>query len=1097
MLLYPDFYRRYGVRRAIQLAAPPLRDLQVLELPKGSLVHFVPEGEATSISPGDPLLRGAKAITYVEHILELSERRGNPRPIMTSISRKVSDFHRKYRMFRKVMDISHLGSNPNLFLVEDYGLLPEIYRYPPNIYLSYNKWHNLQSTLWANVERLGKRLDRQQFIECRVPSLLPSKAMLQKGLGKASTKLLRLFPDHESLFVLELWKWLGVNREESILKGLSEETLRKVNLVWIESGKWVVMNLGLLNDWRVPTSDELKAGAAKKKGLAAVAMSNYLLRMLMLLTDQRSAPEPDAAQAEEEAKVLKAADAPEAPTEGAGDEPAPVAAPSVVKHPEELLKAPVGDETDEVKIDVKTTQVTDLDLSGMEDTHANLQKLDAIIERDLKALDQMREEQAAEAILGGLDADEKQLERSASLVDDSVGFLDPKLLDVPVLKEKTPEESVMQKADHYADLGMISAAEYRRFEKLASSYKTLPDPYGIEKTLAQVVKVPEKDLVVKPVVVAEDHKGLVDPSMAKTTLKSFDAQYVEKVMPKDVAGAVLGLQHAGVAVTGYRVEENVDAMNAYEAHAVQLTPVHGKATTIHFRLPKVDEHGQFTVNGVKYTMAKQRADNPIRKTDAQTVALTSYYGKVFISRSTKKVADYANWITNIIAEIGMDLKDQRVTDMMLSNVYDNYQHVPRIYSILAMRFRSFKSGELSFFLDHETRDTFYAETEAKPSLKKTEGSRFTFIGVWGKERWPIVVDKDNVLYKVVREGSKGNAFDYETLGTMEDILKLDVAKAPRESVEIKVLGKTIPVGIFLAYEMGFDNLLKVLRVKPNRSVGPGERLNLAKDEYAITFEDERFIFTKSSKKEGLILQSLAAWNQTLVNYGVELFNRKAIYLNVLDRSHLGVRYLREMDLLVDLFIDPITAEILAKDKLPGTFVGLVMLACEMLESDFARDETDLEDSRIRGYERFSGAVYNTLVKAIRLQRARGIPNAPIEMHPDAVWRAITSDPSVRIVEESNPIHELKAQEEVTFSGTGGRSARSMVGRTRLFQTNDLGVISEATKDSADVAITTYLTANPQFTDLRGHTARYNPKETGASSLLSTSAMLAPGSDRDD
>ena len=73
----------------------------------------------------------------------------------------------------------------------------------------------------------------------------------------------------------------------------------------------------------------------------------------------------------------------------------------------------------------------------------------------------------------------------------------------------------------------------------------------------------------------------------------------------------------------------------------------------------------------------------------------------------------------------------------------------------------------------------------------------------------------------------------------------------------------------------------------------------------------------------------------------------------------------------------------------------------------------------------------------------------------------------------------------------------MVKRSRVFHPNDMGVISESTVDSGDVAISTFLTADPNFSSLRGLSRRYIPGVDGATKLISTAALVSPCADRDD
>ena len=95
----------------------------------------------------------------------------------------------------------------------------------------------------------------------------------------------------------------------------------------------------------------------------------------------------------------------------------------------------------------------------------------------------------------------------------------------------------------------------------------------------------------------------------------------------------------------------------------------------------------------------------------------------------------------------------------------------------------------------------------------------------------------------------------------------------------------------------------------------------------------------------------------------------------------------------------------------------------------------------------------------------------MDVNPYAIWRSITTDPAVVVANEINPIQNLKETEAVTYGGNGGRSGTTMVKHTREYHVNDLGTMSEATVDSSDVGINVFLSANPNFTSVRGISRR--------------------------
>lgn len=491
---------------------------------------------------------------------------------------------------------------------------------------------------------------------------------------------------------------------------------------------------------------------------------------------------------------------------------------------------------------------------------------------------------------------------------------------------------------------------------------------------------------------------------------------------------------------------------------------------------------------------------PIRKIATDRVALTSYYGKIFVGRSTKHVNDYGQWIRNSIMARGLDPENTVITNLQPADVFDNLYKSSRIYSILAKAFRGFnvnyKDSEYSLMFDHTKRESLYGqdaiaayEKDGLIIVGKNNTLKSKGIGPLGTDVL-LVMDNNGMLYS----GVIGNL--HELCG-IEEFLGLDSFKAPVDLAELLVMGKNIPIGIILGYKIGLTNLIKMLGCSVRR-INAGARVNLESNEYPLVFSDETLVFSKDDRKAAIILAGFNEYHKAIRGFSVYEFDKPGVYLNTIESVGYGVRYLREIDRMYKMFIDPITRDLLIEMKEPTNFHGLLLRSCEMLLDDAHPDELDPAYMRIKGYERMAGAVYSEIIKAIRSHDGRsGRSKLPIEMNPYAVWRNISDDPSVAIVSDINPIENLKEIEAVTYNGTGGRNSRSMTKRTRAYHKNDMGTMSESTVDSSDVAINTFMSADPQFTSLRGISKPYSEKETGTASLLSTSALLAPCSDMDD
>lgn len=1077
--LYDQYFRKYGILRPVQLVQPKAQKLEELVLPQNSLLHYLPEDEIEICIPQThPLLANAERLTLIRHIDKLTSEEGKPRLLPVPVASVKTQFHRRNRRTREMITPEvtlremgdeemksaggPVGTAPLQVKVYNYGLLNQLYRYPTNFFRAYNRWRNIQHTLWTHIGDVGRNHPNvNQFLFARLPVVLPTLAYLLRGEKEMTRDLMLRFTQPESLFILELWKWLGDKRSTSILSRATPAELRKTNIIFQEQDRWIMVNLGRLDDWRKrPDSEEgpvQMGGAVETKQI-----QRRFLRMLMALMEVRTGIVGDATQ-----PIAEKIDAIPEVTVGADSE---IAVKTVVKADPIQLKV-TDDEGKTTKVRLTAHLNLDKLPEGLgEETEENRALIDEAISMDLKALDHLAA-QYEESLVDG---------EEDSPIDSYEGEVSAMAKYEP--KDTSSEKGVMDAVDQLADAGMVSGAEYRRMQALASAYTRIPNPFG-EGMLADMLTVTPEELSLENPQHFPDNPQVPDKSLLKSTIVDYTPKYLREVYPKDVARTLMAFQKVGVAVTSVEHEEVRNALNHFERFSIQLTPAQGKQSTIHMRVPKVKPDGTYIDNGSRYRMRVQRGDLPIRKINPRQVALSSYYDRCVISRSEKMVDNRHVWITNRIAAMAMDPENTKVTEPALSNVFVSDNRTPRIYSMLAHRFLSFQSGDLFFFFDYTSRhEKFGAER-----VDEIEKGGLTVIGSHGNNL--LVVDNGNAIYEAV-------GLELKPLGTMLEILGV-TDTPPTEVAEMKIFRKQVPVGIFLAYHLGMTELFRVLGVTPRR-VPTGTRLNMADDEMAIRFQDEAWIIPNDGGQAGLILAGIVKYEKITKDYSSHLFDRKDVYFNVLERAGMGVRYIREMSLLQQMFVDPMTEDVLKEMGEPTDFIGLCFRSCELLVTDWSPQETDMAYMRLKGYERMVGAMYGEMIKSLRQFNSRGaIANRKIDMHPEAVWVNIATDSVKKAVEEANPVHCMREREEVTFSGTGGRSGRSMVERARVYHPNDMGVISESTKDSADVSVTTFTTANPTLTSVRGITRRIDIEKDGPASILSSPALLSPAADRDD
>lgn len=1105
MILRIPFYRDYGIRRQTQMVAPPLHPVSVLTLPRDSLFHYFPTDPiGIAMDRNDPIFNFYEVkFAQMFHVSEYSDEEpvGRFRHIINPLRMSIMEFHRKNRFFRFSRDWHTALDNARMLTIFNYASLDLVYRYMPTPMMAFERWNNRYRTLWSMIAKVAKDTQRHQYVVLDIPVIQPPVTRLMKyeQTGMTTALFAGGLQKDDQFVVADMWTWLGHNRENSAIAQVSEDDLNRVNLIFMEAGKWTVINMGILNSWRERDDDEeplnIELTKELNKGvytsapaLATLRLQRRALRFFMALNEvalstngmDETNPEEDAIDVEQ-ANAAEMANAPrddngelifnrDKPVEK--DEVAIEPAGPVVTAPDEVVVKPMSTgarlrEERALKRKVAntakgSTQLTSDDTLIVEDAMIDDPVYsDEDIERDLAKLEEI-------AIAGENDI-----------------TLNYRPYRAP---EKTLESGVMAQADELVKKGLLSPAQHRRMEKLANRYKELPNPYGEGKFLELLTIPPEDVLVEDTNLLVEDIKGVNDKSFLSSSLKAFDRRYTKKVLKKDVAKMAMSLQKAGVAIQSYDVSKVEDINDTFEIHTIRVQPVVGTASTLRFRLPVVDENGNFRVGGVMSRMRKQRGDIPIRKIGPDEVAMTSYYSKLFVQRTERMVFNFDAWLVNQITARGIDDEDSSVTEIRFGKPFIKEQRSPRHYTILAKSFLGFRSGNFTFDFNWKKRDEVFGKdlvalVDTRPELVLCGHDGAT----------PIVMDMENKLYTV---SVVGRTLKIAPINDLIDIIGLNRSKMPVELAEIGIFGKTVPLGFVMAYSIGLGDLLATI-AEPYRRVKTRSHYQVADDEFDVRFEDETLIF-KRTHRSMMIFGGFNRYHRDIKRLSVYTFDKKDIYSSVLTNNNVGVRVVKEMDLMFKMWVDHITEEILVDMGLPTDLFNLFITAVDMLQFDDHPDPMDNNYMRDKGYERFAGMAYAEMIKALRVYGSKPqTATATIDLNPEAVWYTILGDATINQVEDSNPIGNLQEKEVIVYRGEGGRSARSMTVKSRGYHESSTGVISEAGVDKGDVGTVIFATADPSYKNLRGVITPVIDLKDKTARVLSTSTLLGPWTTTDD
>jgi hypothetical protein len=564
---YEAFRLQRAIRRITNFIAPRFSNLDTFELPRESIVHYLAEGNVElGPAPTDILFRNAPSLILAENVIQLSSNAGSPLRTPLSPDKLQQDYRQQYRRIRPLKNITVGLRDARTILVINYALLNRLFRYRPLPLTRYFKFQNVINTWVDKVNYLASQTTRQQWIKLKLPEKIPNKSEFIRGSLIINRQTLQFFTDDNSLLLLELWKWLGPNRETSVLNKLTPEAIERLNFLVVEQGKYTFFNLSMLNESRVDPSAGILSGQAPQQ-----MQLNFIKFMDSVFTIRSVAAKTTIETLTEEEDINTV-----------------------------LLEAGKVDNDDDIK--VVDEKVVSVDRNPVMTDDTDTEPTVISINNDgeeLELLSQLESEAQAALVAG--EFTDIQTQFIPTTEPDST--VEPPEDENPT----TIVTGVVEAAQRLQRDALISYNEYSRYERLAKSYQTIPNPFG-DGTLEDLAK-PDPTITgtLEPGIIP-DIPTVLDKSMLQSTLINFDPVYIEKVLNKDVAAMLLSAQKAGVAITGFQVTPYVDANNQFDIYEIKFTPVGGAPSTFRFRLPRVNKDGVWVTNNIKYRMRKQHRD---------------------------------------------------------------------------------------------------------------------------------------------------------------------------------------------------------------------------------------------------------------------------------------------------------------------------------------------------------------------------------------------------------------------------------------------------------------------------------------------------------
>lgn len=576
----------------------------------------------------------------------------------------------------------------------------------------------------------------------------------------------------------------------------------------------------------------------------------------------------------------------------------------------------------------------------------------------------------------------------------------------------------------------------------------------------------------------------INPAMKEMTFPNFDKSYLENHYQTDIVNMMTSLQYKDrpLYLINASIKDVSDPLNKLEEHTYVFEDEQGRRHNFSINLPKFDNHRFLKIGGNKRIMINQIIPLPITKTGPATVQIATNYKKSFITRFGANVSPKVTAFHGKLASVF----NSKLT-VELGSVKGNRGFMTTIeYDELAGRYRMIKLPNLE--INFSQVDIRGKMGELKlPVPEKTATS--IPIGIKGNKEVIYLNTVNNLV-----EGTNLSLIDYiiKSISEVENGFESKFANLGKGKKYMYsralIMERRVPIVLLLAYLEGLINLMKRANVEYRIISKADSKITPKFDsgvEDVVEFEDAWLIYSIYPLRNLLLMNGLMEVPTKI--YPIERFLSKDVYFEIFDtlfgRANIG----RAFENFEQLFIDPITEEVLKDYGLPTNFIDVFLYANALLEDNHYTDEGDMNMHRIRSNEMVAAFLYQTLAKAYegyRLTADYPNPNK-LSAPKDAVIKSILTSQVTKDYSDLNPLYTIDLMRSTTFKGPAGMNEdRSFNLPKRSFHPSMVGILSQASPISGSIGIARTLTVDANVISSRGY-MNVTPTPEDANKLKST------------
>lgn len=545
-----------------------------------------------------------------------------------------------------------------------------------------------------------------------------------------------------------------------------------------------------------------------------------------------------------------------------------------------------------------------------------------------------------------------------------------------------------------------------------------------------------------------------------------------------------------VSIIDVNVEDTSTNMDFVETYTVKMEDGFGKRFTLTFDIPKFRNNRFMKLRGNEKIMSGQLLLLPCLKTDEGTVQCVTNYNKIFIYRHGLQGRAYPSSDKLIKALKKLEGTNSKIKVFFGDNTAICSKHeVPTDYIDIASNVNRIETEDMIYYFN---QDDYYTRfnVEKKDGIIPYSISKFD-----GSVNYYTIPDPHNIkdiINPISAVIAKELCYRDDTFKTIYNSIKpanrLNYSQA-------SIMSNRIPLAIVIGYSLGLDNMLKLISTDTEYL---DKAHNINYDTTGVIRFKDKVITYPITYASSMLLNGLSEC--ATENYTISEANRRAMWLDFLDEY--GGRILSDgLDNFVDLFVDPITAEVCEHCKIPSDYFGMLIYANNLLSDNKYNRHTDISGNRYRTVEIVAGYFYKALgesYKDYKAQIKRG-RKAEMTMKRSAVIDLIMRDSMMSDLSIMNPLLEIEANNSASFKGLSGmNSDRSYGLDKRTYDDSMINKLALSTGFAANVGINRQTTIDMDIEGNRGYIKQSKDDDMSITKTFSMSEAVTPfGTTRDD